>query len=338
MRLSLILVIAAAFVPSGCASRTPATFTYDSTTFEPATLDVEPEAAMRIVEIPKLLPLPGQLRTLSESEIDEESALPLADVADQRIEATLEPTAGKAFNAITVYPFTEGALYQLYGAPEQVTDVALQPGEILTSVAAGDTVRWVIGDTVSGTGEAEQVHVLVKPFAPDLTSNLVILTDRRAYHLNLVSTEDVAMAAIQWTYPQDELLALRKQNREAAAASSIATRLDLGQLRFRYRIEGDSPPWRPLQAFDDGHKVYIELPERIDQGEAPPLFVTGTNGNTELVNYRLRGNYYVVDRLFAAAELRLGEEPQRVVRILRTDASDALPSPVRPPRTINRER
>jgi len=90
-------------------------------------------------------------------------------------------------------------------------------------------------------------------------------------------------------------------------------------IRFRYAITGDAPPWRPLRAFDDTSKVYIEFPERIDQGEAPPLFVVGPEGDSELVNYRVRGNYYVVDRLFAAAELRLGQKPQQVVRISRTD-------------------
>jgi type IV secretion system protein TrbG len=340
MRLSLILLVATALVPSGCANRTPPAIAYDAEVFEPATLEAEPPTALRVVEVPTPLPLPGQMRTLQKSEIDEEELRPLAHVADQRTEATLEPTAGKAFNAITVYPFAEGALFQLYGAPEQVTDIALQPGETLTSVAAGDTVRWVVGDTVSGAGEAEQVHILVKPFAPDLASNLVILTDRRTYHLNLMSTEDVAMAAIRWTYPQDELLALREQNHEAAAATPVASGLDLGQLRFRYRIEGDARPWRPLQAFDDGHKVYIEFPTRLDQGEAPPLFVTGAGGKAELVNYRVRGNYYIVDRLFAAAELRHGEDPQQVIRILRTDVS-APPSPTSPlpaPRIIDRGR
>src|SRR3546814_4354933 len=61
----------------------------------------------------------------------------------------------------------------------------------------------------------------------------------------------------------------------------------------------------------------------IDQGEAPPLFVVGPEGGAELVNYRVRGNYYVVDRLFAAAELRLGQDPQQIVRISRTDGRQA---------------
>jgi type IV secretion system protein VirB9 len=75
----------------------------------------------------------------------------------------------------------------------------------------------------------------------------------------------------------------------------------------------------PARAFDDGKKVYIEFPRRIDQGEAPPLFIVGADGGNELVNYRMRGNYYIVDRLFAAAELRLGTDPQQVVRISRSD-------------------
>jgi type IV secretion system protein VirB9 len=57
----------------------------------------------------------------------------------------------------------------------------------------------------------------------------------------------------------------------------------------------------------------------------PPIFVVGPEGNTsELVNYRVRANYMIVDRLFAAAELRLGsgKSPQRV-RIARTDGRPA---------------
>ena len=95
--------------------------------------------------------------------------------------------------------------------------------------------------------------------------------------------------------------------------------IDIEQLKFRYRIEGDAP-WRPLRVFDDGAKVYIQFPSGLAQSEAPPLFVIGPDAKPALVNYRVRGTTYIVDRLFAAAELRLGTEPQRVVRIVRTDA------------------
>jgi P-type conjugative transfer protein TrbG len=148
----------------------------------------------------------------------------------------------------------------------------------------------------------------------------VVTTDRRTYHVALESTENTFMAAVSWTYPQDRLITLKRQNAQADAARPVDQGLALDQLRFRYSIGGDNPPWRPVRAFDDGSKVYIEFPARIDQGEAPPLFVVGTTGESELVNYRVRGHYYIVDRLFGAAELRLGEAPQQIVRISRTDA------------------
>jgi P-type conjugative transfer protein TrbG len=116
-------------------------------------------------------------------------------------------------------------------------------------------------------------------------------------------------------------VSLRKQRAEAeGAAIAVAdTGVNLDQLRFRYRIEGDAP-WKPARVFDDGAKVYIQFPSELAQSEAPPLFVIGPDGKPALVNYRVRGTTYIVDRLFAAAELRLGTAPQRVVRIVRTDA------------------
>jgi P-type conjugative transfer protein TrbG len=205
-----------------------------------------------------------------------------------------------------------------------VTDIALQEGEQLVGsgpVAAGDTVRWIIGDTESGTGAARKVHILVKPTRPELVTNLVINTDHRTYHLELRSTERTYMASVSWIYPQDELIALRRRNAWADAAAPVETGLDINNLRFRYAIDGDNPPWRPLRAFDDGKKVYIAFPRGIAQGEMPPLFIIGPAGKTsELVNYRVRGSHMIVDRLFAAAELRLGDRgSERRVRIVRTD-------------------
>ncbi|TIW40833.1 MAG: P-type conjugative transfer protein TrbG, partial [Mesorhizobium sp.] len=264
----------------------------------------------------------GQLQP--ESGKAEDKRPPEERVADANKAATQQPTKYGYVNAVQVYPFTDGALYQLYAAPERVTDIALQPGEKLTAVSAGDTVRWVIGDTASGTGDNQRTHVLVKPFAPGLATNVVITTDRRTYHLQLQSTEKTAMAAISWTYSQDQIIALRQRNAQAEAVTPVASNIALENLRFRYSISGDTPPWRPTRAFDDGSKVYIEFPRRIDQGEAPPLFIVGADGSSELVNYRVRGNYYIVDRLFAAAELRLGTKQQQVIRISRIDDRQPL--------------
>lgn len=231
--------------------------------------------------------------------------------------ATQEPQARAFVNAVQVYPFSDGVLYRLYAAPERVSDIALQPGEVVTSVAAGDTVRWTVGDTTSGAGETKRVHILVKPFAAGLSTNLFITTDRRAYHVQLESTAATAMATLSWTYPQDELIAIRRAAEQEKVAAPVASGLSIERLNFGYAITGDTPSWRPLRAFDDGRQTFIEFPASLAVGEAPPLFVVGSKGDAQLVNYRVAGRFYVVDRLFDAAELRLGEKKQAIVRITR---------------------
>ncbi|WP_192357293.1 P-type conjugative transfer protein TrbG [Mesorhizobium mediterraneum] len=317
---AVLIMSTSAVALSACASKQvpPPQISYDTADFKPAAIEKAPQMPVKIVEVPKPLPLPGQLQPEPEKVAGDKRS-PEERVADANKAATQQPTKYGYVNAVQVYPFTDGALYQLYAAPERVTDIALQPGEKLTAVSAGDTVRWVIGDTVSGSGDNQRTHVLVKPFAPGLSTNLVITTERRTYHLQLQSTEKTSMAAISWTYSEDQIVALRQRNAQAEAATPVASNVALEDIRFRYAISGDTPAWRPTRAFDDGSKVYIEFPRRIDQGEAPPLFIVGADGDSQLVNYRMRGNYYIVDRLFAAAELRLGAKQQQVVRITRTD-------------------
>lgn len=316
----ILTLSGSALILVACAGKAPPpAISYDNSDFKPAVIQPDPPKPVAIVTVPQPLPLPSQLMPPPSSRAKLDATSPTQRVDAANGAALQEPTAFGYVNAIQVYPFTDGALYRLYASPEQVTDIALQPGENLISVSAGDTMRWVVGNTTSGTGAAKQVHILVKPFAPGLKTNLIIMTDRRSYHLELMSTIHTSMAAISWTYPEDQLFALQQQNDQADAVAPVAGNVALADLHFRYEITGDSPPWRPIRAFDDGNKVYIEFPGRIDQGEAPPLFVVGPAGDDQLVNYRVRDNYYIVDRLFAAAELRLGKTPQQVVRISRTD-------------------
>lgn len=244
-----------------------------------------------------------------------QAAAPLKAVRSATQNATIEPAANGFVSGAQVYPFNDGTIYQVYTAPGLVTDIALQPGETLVAVASGDTARWVIGDTTSGSGDGKQTHVLVKPVSTGLLTNLVITTDRRAYHLRLASTPATALSSLRWTYPQDELLAVRRKAEAAQAAAPVATGLAIEQLHFNYAISGDRPPWRPLRVFDDGTRTYVEFPASLANGDAPPLFVVGPDGAVELVNYRLRDRFYVVDQIFDAAELRLGLKKQQVVRI-----------------------
>jgi type IV secretion system protein VirB9 len=296
---------------TGCVTYKPPAISYDT--------DVTPLASPEIQTAdlrPKPLLTPPRWTPARGGTADAaEEKEPLARVETANAAARVEPRMAGYFNAVQVYPYSPGALYQVYAAPGQVTDIALEPGEQLTGsgpVSAGDTTRWIIGDTESGNGENRRVHIMVKPTEPDIDTNLIVNTDRRTYVIELRSREAAYMPVVAWTYPDDPV----RDRRHVFAGPALPPP---AERRFRYRIEGDSPPWRPLAAYDDGRKVYIEFPRGIVQGEMPPLFVVGSDGKPELVNYRAYGNLYIVDRLFAAAELRLGRKNQEKVRIVRSD-------------------
>ncbi|MGC9420345.1 MAG: P-type conjugative transfer protein TrbG [Rhodovulum sp.] len=258
---------------------------------------------------------------------DPDAATTEARILAANAAARVEPRREGYYNALQVFPWSEGALYQVHAAPGQITSLALEPGERLTGpgpIAAGDTARWIIGDTTSGAGRTARVHILVKPTRPDIATNLVVNTDRRSYHIELRASDEVWMPAVAWAYP--EAPALRR-----AQTSSRPTIPPEPDRRYRYAIAGDAPPWRPVSAFDDGRRVYIVFPPGIAQGEMPPLLVIGPDGGPEIANTRVHGNVLIVDRLFAAAELRLGSGRQEVVRIVRSDGRPPAPRHARNP-------
>lgn len=264
-----------------------------------------------------LLPiaLGAMLSLLAAPAAASEAADPRQRVGRANAEARVQPDRQGYRNAIQQYAWSEGALFQVYAAPGQVTDIVLQEGEQLVGpgpVAAGDTVRWIIGDTVSGTGARRRVHILAKPTRSDIATNLIINTDRRTYHVELRASPRIYMASVSWIYPQDELIALRQAEAEAARAAPVADGFTLERLNFSYRISGDRPEWRPLRVFDDGQRTLIEFPPDIAQGEMPPFFILGEDGEAELANYRVSGRYIIVDRLFERAELRLGAGRRQV--------------------------
>lgn len=307
--LSLALISASAL--AGCATYHPPEISYDDSV--PPLPRVERPTTD---ETPKPLHTPPAWTVAHGGSA---SGTPTGRVENANAAARIEPRREGYYNAIQIYPWSEGALYQVYAAPGQITNIALEPGETLTGagpIAAGDTARWVIGDTTSGSGKTERVHILVKPTRPDITTNLVITTDRRTYMIELRSREKPYMPAVAWAYP----LVTPSQHATPATPTIPAA----SARHYRYGLQGDNPPWKPVSVFDDGRRVYIVFPAGIVQGEMPPVFVLGSDGDPQIVNSRIYRNILIVDRIFAAAELRLGSgDHQQTVRIVRTDGRPA---------------
>ncbi|HXQ45221.1 MAG TPA: P-type conjugative transfer protein TrbG [Caulobacteraceae bacterium] len=230
------------------------------------------------------------------------------------------PRPDAYINATLYYDYEPGRLYEIETSPHFLTAIILRPGERLLAKAAGDTVRWVLGETAEGVGSSQQVVVLVKPIRGGLRTNIVLTTDQRTYLIEAASREGGAYtSAVSWNYPQEQMQALAAQT-AADAATVVAPALAIDQLHFGYKIEpvhSKPPRWQPVRVFDDGLKTYIQFPVNMASTDAPPLFLVGPGDTAQLVNYHYINGYYVVDRLFDIAELRLGEKPQVVVRITR---------------------
>jgi len=236
----------------------------------------------------------------------------------------LAPSRADGFvNAAQVFGYEPGRVYEVWTAPMRITALSLEPGEKIISKAAGDTERWMIGDTTSGEAETTQTHLLIKPYRAGLATNMVVTTNRRVYLLALkASGESEAFnAAVSWTHPLPQApisqAAAGPSLTEAKAEAAPPVLKGHGPEAYRIRAGRSKPGWTPLSVHDDGRQTFITFPDSLGTTEAPPLFVRNEKGEAQLTNWRKQGNSYVVDRLFLKAELRLGGERPQIVKIER---------------------
>jgi P-type conjugative transfer protein TrbG len=229
---------------------------------------------------------------------------------------------GTAPNIITSgfikFAYNAGQQPIIQTTPFQETVISLEPGERFTNITSGDPNRWSYAVAVSGQGPTQQQNVLVKPSLPNISTNMVITTDRRLYNLRLVSQLSAAPSRnVSFWYP-DELIAAANSATFSQANSGIVDSVpdvNLNQLNFNYSVSNGGwrasyTSWRPIRVFDDGQHTYIQFPGDLVNRDMPALFISNgfiSNGGTkELVNYRSKPPYFVVDKIFKQAVLVMG--------------------------------
>lgn len=212
----------------------------------------------------------------------------------------------------------DGSVVYLYGAtmptlvctPLEVCVIRLQPGEVVNDVHTGDKARWRITPATSGQGANRTTHVVVKPTDAGLSTNLFIATDRRTYSIKLTSTQKQWIPMLSFDYPdsaEDAWASYRAGlGLQGTAAASSAGNADASALDFNYRLKGARPAWKPERVYSDGLKTYIDFPSGRALGNDAPALVALGQGTTELVNYRVAGNRYVVDHVLERAALVSG--------------------------------
>jgi type IV secretion system protein VirB9 len=240
-----------------------------------------------------------------------------AAIAQANAAARMRSRSDDFVGSVQVFTYDPGEVYEVWTAPLRVTTLTLPPGETIVSKAAGDTVRWQIGETTSGTGAGEQAHVLLKPLQRGLETNLVLTTNRRVYMLQLKSgAPDAFNAAVTWDAPP-ALVETAATDAVAQVAEPVAEPQGAVDGRYRIKPQGHRPRWTPTAVMNDGLRTFITFPPDLQVDESPALFVVAANGQTQMVNYRQQGGVFIVDRLFDRAELRLGDHHPQIVRIER---------------------
>jgi type IV secretion system protein VirB9 len=222
-----------------------------------------------------------------------------------------QPAAGQ--DGRVLYSYGSG-LPTVVCAPLRVCIIELQAGEkLIGEPHIGDSVRWNISPAVFGHDDSATTVIVLKPQSSGLDTNLLVTTDRRAYYLRLLSKPEDYVARVAFAYPEDEsknakwqeqVAKQKEQERKNTVAELPGSSIDA--LCFNYQIKGKNDALKPVRVFDDGQKTFIQIAHGIENREAPVLVVLGSDGKQQMVNYRVKGDMYIVDRLFDHAELILG--------------------------------
>ena len=218
-----------------------------------------------------------------------------------------------------IYPYGE-VIPIITCRPMRMTDIALEPGESIMGIHAGDTVRWTFAPSQSMKNGLPVSHIIAKPSQPGISTNLIINTDKRSYNLDFTATENTQfIRGVAFSYQTNDLTAIfRKSLYGDTPKKALEDELqdvngvDLDGLYTRYTIIDKSRvDWRPDAVFDDGNKTYIRMPLRFS--ETPAFYILLDKKET-LSNYRVKGRYFIVDRLFDRAYLKIGSKRVAIVR------------------------
>ncbi len=173
------------------------------------------------------------------------------------------------------------------------------PDERIENVSVGDALGWQV------TPNRKANLLFLKPIDRLAPTNMTVVTTVRRYSFELrvapKASRNLAPYAVRFTYPP------------AAIAMIIAPEFvpDPPPLvaNANYRVTGSAEN-APARIFDDGRVTYFEWP----QGRAvPAIFAVAADGAENLVNYRVRGDFLVVEQLSPQFVLRNGKQVAQVL-------------------------
>ncbi|MGJ8530133.1 TrbG/VirB9 family P-type conjugative transfer protein [Maritalea sp.] len=243
-------------------------------------------------------------------------------------------------------------------------DIAMERGEIINVVRIGDSTRWVLSPARVGEGDSFVEHILVKPSEAGLNTNLFVATNRRSYMISLVSSEKDNMGEVGFLYGNSNWSNSTISSNSGVAVSGNTNNIETQQmgdmsllprpvgeqrgvqvitvdptpvgeevvgedLNFNYHISPSDVAWRPIRAYDDGERSYIDLDRRkVGANKLPVFLINDTDSRGEMVVYRYdsQRSRFIIDALFEKGTLMLGKGRTKKKVIIKRDDLDQAAS------------
>ncbi len=200
-----------------------------------------------------------------------------------------------------LFQYNQNNIYDVFAKPDYLTTFKLNKDEDINFIGGGDTEGWLLEQTKGGKDGAN--ILLVRPLDSELKTNIVIVTSKRIYQINLVSSNYKYNPFVSWQYPEDEAIAKFKSD----ALNTEMKTDSIEKLNFKYRISDKTKSWSPVQVFDDSIFTYIQMKDVVKTQELPAFYVLDGN-KLDLVNYEIKGDKLIVQRLFEKGVLKLGKD------------------------------
>ncbi len=227
-------------------------------------------------------------------------------------------------HAAIVYNYNPDWVYEVYSQPLRANDIVMEAGEQLVEPPfVSDSERWIIGAGVSYENGTPVQHVYVKPEKSGISATLIINTNMRVYRIILRSYSETHMPIVRWRYsagmPNTYIKLL--QNNSSGQSENINIiedekdfpPVDPRYLSYNYRITAGlfrRPAWKPTLVFDDGEKTYINFPDSVLKREFPAVF----ENRKDIVNYRVTGNFIIIDKLIEKLTVKIGRGEVNIVK------------------------
>ena len=214
-----------------------------------------------------------------------------------------QDAANSQGNSTMTFVYSPDQLYKIYCRRGYLTDLAFKRGEKITYCGGGDTAGWAVSTT-----EIDGVpHLYIKPVVESSTTNLIVATDKHSYQL-ILNTSEWYNPMVRWVYDaEDQETNLLRQEKDARVTTGNLNITSVDDLDFNYDVSGGDESNRPAMVFSDGVQTYIKF--KRPKSKQVPLFIR-EHGKKEmsLVNYRIKDNYYIVEKVFETAQLKFSDQ------------------------------